>query len=108
MCFGFFVLFSFFNEVIYLSKKKKTLVFCEANLNKILCLRYVFTWFEVISGIKVNLGQSWFRLVTILGYKMSELPLKYLGRPFGFKFKAKIIWNTILEIWKKDGWDGND
>ena len=89
-------------------KKKKTLVFCEANSNKILCLRYVFTWFEVISGIKVNLGQSWFRLFTILGCKMSELTLKYLGRPFGFKFKAKIIWNTILEILKKDGWDGND
>lgn len=61
---------------------KDTLVFCEANLNKVLHLRYVFTWFKVFSGIKVNLGKSWLvpvgnvhdleELVTILGCKMYQ------------------------------------
>ena len=46
--------------------------------------------------------------MTILGCKMLELPMEYLTLPFDFKFKAKIIWITILEIWKKDWWNGND
>ena len=97
---------------------KDTLIFCGANSNKVLHLRYVFTWFKVVSGIKLNLGKSWLvpvgnvhdleELVTILGCKMSKLPMEYLTLPFDFKFKAKIIWITILEIWKKDRWNGND
>ena len=36
-------------------------------------------------------------LADILGCKTSQLPMKYLGLPLGAKFKAKDIWNPIIE-----------
>ena len=75
-------------------------------------------WFEVVSGLKVNLGKSELvavgvvhnieLLVAVLGCKQGYLPMKYLGLPLGAKFKDKTIWNLILEkmeiklvCWKK-------
>jgi hypothetical protein len=36
-------------------------------------------------------------LADILGCKTSKLPMKYLGLPLGARFKAKEIWNPIVE-----------
>jgi hypothetical protein len=36
-------------------------------------------------------------LAGILGCKTSILPMQYLGLPLGAKYKAKAIWNRILE-----------
>jgi hypothetical protein len=36
-------------------------------------------------------------LACILGFRVSSLPLKYLGLPFGAPFKAKSVWNSIIE-----------
>ncbi|KAG6675888.1 hypothetical protein I3842_15G128600 [Carya illinoinensis] len=36
-------------------------------------------------------------LANILGCGVSSLPLKYLGLPFGATFKAKVIWEEVLE-----------
>jgi uncharacterized protein YbcI len=33
----------------------------------------------------------------ILGCRVSSLPKKYLGLPLGASFKAKFIWDTIIE-----------
>jgi hypothetical protein len=70
-----------------------TLIFCDANPYKISSLRYVFTWFEAASGLKINLGKSELvpvgevdnmdSLVDILGCSLGVLPMKYLGMPFG-------------------------
>jgi exonuclease III len=84
-----------------------TLIFCDANPSKIEHLGCVLTWFEAISGLKINLGKSEMvpvgevpnmeELVCILGCKQGLLPIKYLGLPLGAKFKETTIWNPILE-----------
>ena len=93
-----------------------TLVFCDANIDQMLILRMVIIWFEVVSGLKVNLGKSELvavgavhnmdLLVAILGCKQGSLPMKYLGLPLGAKFKDKSIWNPILEKMERKlaGW----
>ena len=84
-----------------------TLIFCEVDPNQILHLGFPLTWFEAISGLKVNLAKSEMiqvgdvphvgELAGILGCTTSTLPMKYLGLPLGAKFKAKEIWNEALE-----------
>ncbi len=33
----------------------------------------------------------------ILGWKLAQLPMTYLGLPLGAKFKSKLIWNPVIE-----------
>ena len=47
----------------------------------------------VLVGDVVNLGE----LVGVLGCETTYLPLKYLGLRLGMGFKAKPIWDDILE-----------
>ena len=78
-----------------------TLIFCEADLDQILILCMILIWFEVVSGLKINLGKSELVLVgvvnnidiflVVLGCKQGPLPMKYLGLPLGAKFKDKTI-----------------
>ena len=93
-----------------------TLIFCEADPDQILNLDFLLTWFEAISGLKVNLAKSEMvqvgdvphvgELAGILGCSTSSLPMKYLGLPLGAKFKAKEIWNEVLEKMERQlaGW----
>ena len=76
----------------------------------------VLIWFEVVSGLKVNLGKfelvvvgavhNMDLLVAVLGCKQGSLPMKYLGLPLGAKFKDKSTWNPILEKMERKlvGW----
>uniref|UniRef100_A0A2N9I3C8 Uncharacterized protein n=1 Tax=Fagus sylvatica TaxID=28930 RepID=A0A2N9I3C8_FAGSY len=71
----------------------------------------VFTWFEVVSRLKINLGKSEMvpvgevpnleDLVELLGCKLRSLPMTYFGLPLGAKFNSTSIWNTILEKMEK-------
>jgi hypothetical protein len=36
-------------------------------------------------------------MYSILGCRVSSLPMKYLGLPLGALFKAKTIWDDIIE-----------
>jgi hypothetical protein len=84
-----------------------TLVFCGANPDHLRYLRVCFLAFEGVSGLKVNLSKSELvpvgnvvdveGLADILGCRVSSLPLKYLGLPLGASFKAKPIWNGVIE-----------
>ena len=83
-----------------------TLIFSNANLDHILNLWILLTWFEAISGLKIKLGKSAIVLVghvplleslaDIMGCKTSNLPMTYLGLLLGAKFKSKAIWDPIL------------
>jgi hypothetical protein len=46
-------------------------------------------------------------LAHILGCRVSSLPSKYLGLPLGDPFKAKFIWDTIIEKMGRrlEGWE---
>jgi hypothetical protein len=84
-----------------------TLVFCGANPNQIRYIGALLICFETISGLKVNLAKSISVLIgtldnvgdvaSILGCGVASLPLKYLGLPLGASFKAKAIWDDMLE-----------
>ena len=72
-----------------------------------LLLYLVYLFFEVAFGLKVNLAKSVLILVGnveqvdtlagILGCGVASLPLKYLGLPLGASYKAKHIWDGVLE-----------
>jgi hypothetical protein len=79
-----------------------TLIFCEAsptdNLHHMWCL---FLCFEVVLKLKINLAKSklvpigamedFGGLASILGCRVSSLPVKYLGLLLGASFKEKSI-----------------
>uniref|UniRef100_A0A2N9HBE7 Reverse transcriptase domain-containing protein n=1 Tax=Fagus sylvatica TaxID=28930 RepID=A0A2N9HBE7_FAGSY len=84
-----------------------TLLFCNNDLVQLEYLRHVFTWFEVVSGLRVNLHKSEMvpvgdvpnleELVAVLSCKLSARPMTYLGIPLGTKFNFKTIWNPVIE-----------
>ena len=79
-------------------------------------LRLILSWFEIVSGLKINLDKSKLvpvgvipnseHLVDALGCKQGSLPMKYLGLPLGAKWKDRGIWNPIIEKVEKRlaGW----
>ncbi|XP_035545987.1 uncharacterized protein LOC118348461 [Juglans regia] len=88
-----------------------TLVFCEANRSQIQTLRALLLCFEAVLGLKVNLGKSEMvcvgavsniiGLASLLDYKVSYFPMKYLGLPLGATFKNMAIWDGVVEKIKK-------
>ena len=84
-----------------------TLIFCDADSNHIDVLYGILARFEVVLGLKINLGKlEWVpigdvpnmeELVEMLGCRQSFLPLKYLSLLLGATYKEKLIWNPVLE-----------
>ena len=75
-------------------------------------------WFEVASGLKINLAKSEVipvrevedinELVVELGCRVGALPIVYLGLPLGINHKATTMWDEVeermrrrLALWKK-------
>jgi hypothetical protein len=88
-----------------------TIMFYDTDREQLLYIRLVLTCFEAITGLKVNLGKSEMvpvgnvgnvgDLAEILCCKVGSLPMQYLGMPLGASFKAKSVWNPILEKMKR-------
>lgn len=63
--------------------------------------------FEVVSRLKPNLPKLELVLMenvpkvdsmaSLLGCKVSSLPMKYVGLPLGATLKAKSIWDSMIE-----------
>ena len=93
-----------------------TLIFCDADSNHIDVLYGILARFEVVLGLKINLGKlEWVpigdvpnmeELVEMLGCRQSFLPLKYLSLLLGATYKEKLIWNPVLEKMERHlaGW----
>ncbi|XP_028112446.1 uncharacterized protein LOC114310602 [Camellia sinensis] len=72
------------------------LVFCDADLVQLGYLRCVLICFEAVSGLLINLSKSELIsvgeverlpvLLTVLGCKMANLPVTYLGLPLGASY----------------------
>ena len=87
-----------------------TLIFSDTNPEHIFNMRLLFTWFEAISGLKINFNKSEMvpvgnvhkldSLATIMGCEIIQLPMAYMGLPLGANFKSKSIWDPILEKMK--------
>jgi hypothetical protein len=89
-------------NVSYLLFAYDPLVFCGANSDHVHSLRALFICYEVVLGLKVNMAKSVTMdnmgdLASILSCGTSSLPLKYLGLPLMACFKAKSIWDCIVE-----------
>uniref|UniRef100_A0A2N9EFE5 Reverse transcriptase domain-containing protein n=1 Tax=Fagus sylvatica TaxID=28930 RepID=A0A2N9EFE5_FAGSY len=103
-------------KISHLLFANDTLIFSDANPDHIFHIRLLFTWFEAVSGLKINLCKSEMvpvgcvpdleNLAGIMGCKTAQLPMNYLGLPLGAKFKSKAIWDPILEKMERKlaGW----
>ena len=94
-------------QVTHLLFADDTLVLCDVDLGQILFLWLVLFWFEVVSGLKINMGKSELVLVVVvpniadmedvLGCKQGSFSMKYLGFPLGANVRDSSIWNPIIE-----------
>ncbi|XP_065637937.1 uncharacterized protein LOC136071041 [Quercus suber] len=74
-----------------------TLIFCVVNPEQIWHLKAMFVWFQIVSGLKLNLGKS--ELVLVADVQNVETLA-------GATLKAKAIWTGVLEKmeWRLGGW----
>ena len=84
-----------------------SILFCDANPQHMMYIRLVLTFFEAVTGLRVNMSKSEMVpvgvvpnlrvLADIMGCRIGSLPMSYLGMPLGANFKSKAVWNSILE-----------
>ena len=94
-------------QVTHLLFADDTLVMCDADIDQMLFLHLILSWFEIILGLKINLDKSklvpmgvvpnFETLVDALGCKQGSIPMKYLGLPLGAKWKDRAVWIPIIE-----------
>ena len=88
-----------------------TIIFCEANSEQLMCLRWTLMWFEAFSGLKINLNKSVIiplgrvdnveLLAAELGCGVGSLPTTYLGLPLGAPHRALGVWDSMEERFRK-------
>ena len=95
-----------------------TILFCEANSEQLMYLRWTLMWFEAFSGLRINLLKIVIiplgrvdnveELAAELGCEVGSLPSTYLGLPLGAPHRALGVWDSIedgfrrrLAIWKR-------
>uniref|UniRef100_A0A2N9IZD1 Reverse transcriptase domain-containing protein n=1 Tax=Fagus sylvatica TaxID=28930 RepID=A0A2N9IZD1_FAGSY len=93
-----------------------TILFCDADPDKLLYVRMVLTCFEAVTGLRVNMAKSEMvpvgevqnisELAESLCCHIGGLPLSYLGMPLGASYKAVAVWNPIIEKLERrlSGW----
>ncbi|XP_075077736.1 uncharacterized protein LOC142164210 [Nicotiana tabacum] len=93
-----------------------TLAFCDADMDQLTYLKQVQQWFQIVSGLKINLGKCEIfpvgevANIDVLSYvlrcKVGSLPTTYLGLPLGASHKDTTIWNPVIERVEKRfaGW----
>ena len=84
-----------------------TIIFCDANVEQLMYLRWTLMWFEAFSGLKINLHKSEIiplgrvdnveELAAELGCGVGSLPTKYLGLPLSAPHRDSGVWDSIEE-----------
>ena len=85
------------------------LIFCDADIDQIGYLKCTLLCFEVVSGLRVNLGKSEMvpignipniqELAAILDCRISALHMNYLGLPLGARYKSKALWKALIRFY---------
>ena len=88
-----------------------TLLFCEVNKHQLKFLKWTLMWFEVVSGLRINLNKSEIipigpidnleELALELGCGVGSLPTSYLGLPLSVNHKALGVWDSKEERFRK-------
>ncbi|WJZ85301.1 hypothetical protein VitviT2T_004846 [Vitis vinifera] len=105
-------------QISHLLFADDTLVFCKASQDHLTYLSWLLMWFEVVSGLRINLEKS--ELIPVgrveniddlaLDFvcKVGSLSSTYLSFPLGAPFKSVIVWDGVeerfrrrLAIWKR-------
>jgi len=93
-----------------------TIIFYDNVCEQIVNLRGILIWFNVVSGLRVNLSKRSILPVGqvdniqlfagVLGCSTNALPSSYLRLPLGAKFKDKSIWEPIVDLFERrlSGW----
>jgi hypothetical protein len=94
--------------VSYLLFVDDILIFCETHDQHLCHLRWLFLCIEAVSKLKINLSKSELvlvrdiddvgGLVRIVGCKVASFLVKYLGLSLRALYKAKPVWDGIVEI----------
>ncbi|XP_028082409.1 uncharacterized protein LOC114283731 [Camellia sinensis] len=99
-------------KVSHLQFADDTILFCEANLEEILCIKRLLRCFEVVSGLKINYSKnmaigvgvdevSLDQYAAILNCSKGVLPISFLGLPLGLpegvakeldRIQASFLW----------------
>jgi hypothetical protein len=65
----------------------------------------IFSCFEAISSLKVNLQKLELVAVGVLNCSITSMTLTYMRLPLGAFFKSKAIWNVAVEKMERmDSW----
>jgi hypothetical protein len=93
-----------------------SILFYDADPQQMMYIRLVLTYFEAVTGLRVNMSKSEMVpvgdvpnlsiLADIMCCCIREFPMTYLGMPLGASFKSKAIWNFIVEKMERklEGW----
>ena len=99
-------------QISYLLFVDDTLVFCKDSEDHLSSLCWILLWFEVFSGLRINLEKSVImpvgpvenvdQLVLKFGCKVGALPTTYLGLPLGCWQASISVWDRVEEkFWRK-------
>ena len=96
-------------QVSHLPFADDTSVSCDVDIDQMLFLCLILSWFEIVSGLKINLDKSelvpvgvvpnFEMLVDALGCKQGSLAMKYLGLPLGAKWKDRAKYGVEEGDW---------
>lgn len=103
------------DSIFHLQFVNDTIIFLKPGLDNIMNVKRLLQCFQLVSGLKINFGknflygwnepnlQSWSDL---LGCKIGELPIHYLGASIGSNPQRKVFWKPLekfeskLAYWK--------
>ncbi|RVW56027.1 putative ribonuclease H protein [Vitis vinifera] len=98
-------------QVTHLLFADDTLVFCDDSQEQLAFLSWLLMWFEVTSGLRINLNKSEILpvgcvvdaelLAAELGCKVGSLPSTYLGLPLGASHNSVKVWDGVEERMRK-------
>ena len=86
-------------------------MFCQASQDQLTYLSWLLMWFEVVSGLRINLKKS--ELIPLgrveniddlaldFGCRVGGLLSTYLGLPLGAPFKSVSVWDGVEERFRK-------
>ncbi|GKV18636.1 hypothetical protein SLEP1_g28986 [Rubroshorea leprosula] len=107
------------DRVTHLQFADDTILFEEATDDNIWTVKGIMKTFELASGLKINFGKSQLMGVGVeeswrakMAYRLcckeGELPFKYLGIPIGGNNRRLVMWQPMIESFKKklSSWKG--